>query len=307
MKHLDLFSGIGGFALAAEWVWGMEYENAGFCDIDPYCQQLLKLRFPGTKIYEDIRSIQNIGSVDLITGGFPCQPFSVAGKQEGKEDDRYLWPEMLRLIKECRPTWVIGENVAGIVKMALDDVLASLEAEGYAVRPFIIPACAVNAPHRRDRVWIIGYSEHNGELAAKKRRAVKREVEVTRKGRSKFANLRDQIAHGMLLPTARTNSSPGWDWNGSRTKKQPNLAAKIGMIPTPTGRDWKGGRKPETLKKKGRTKANSLGDTLNGQKTGLKLQPAFVEWMMGFPPNWTDLNCPNQGIERNALKPSETR
>ena len=99
--------------------------------------------------------------IDLLTGGFPCQPFSVAGQQRGKDDDRYLWPEMLRVIRETRPRWIIGENVAGIINLALDEVCASLEVEGYEVQPVIIPACAVNAPHRRDRVWILSYNNTN--------------------------------------------------------------------------------------------------------------------------------------------------
>jgi len=116
-------------------------------------------------VHRDIRKLdgrQYYNKIDLLCGGFPCQPFSVAGQQKGKEDDRHLWPEMLRIIKESRPTWVIGENVAGFIKMALDDVLLDLETEGYTTQPFVIPACAVGGPHRRDRVWIIGYSEHNG-------------------------------------------------------------------------------------------------------------------------------------------------
>ena len=100
MNHLDLFSGIGGFALAALTVWGKEYENVGFCEIDRYCQELLKIRFPGAKIYEDIKTLEHKGEVDLITGGFPCQPFSQAGKRNGTQDDRHLWPYMLKVIAE---------------------------------------------------------------------------------------------------------------------------------------------------------------------------------------------------------------
>ena len=107
--------------------------------------------------HKDIREVRGelYAGVTLLTGGFPCQPFSVAGKQRGKDDNRYLWPEMLRVIREARPTWIIGENVAGIVNLALDTVCADLEGEGYEVEPIIVPACAVDAPHRRDRVWII--------------------------------------------------------------------------------------------------------------------------------------------------------
>ena len=152
--HLDLFSGIGGFALAAKW---NGFRTVGFCDNEPYAQAVLRKHWPDVPIHDDIRKVRGdlYAGVALLTGGFPCQPFSVAGKQRGKTDDRYLWPEMLRVIREAGPTWIVGENVAGIVNMALDQVHADLEAEGYEVESVIIPACAVDAPHRRDRVWII--------------------------------------------------------------------------------------------------------------------------------------------------------
>jgi len=152
--HLDLFSGIGGFALAAKW---NGYRTVGFCDNEPYAQAVLKKHWPEVPCHKDIREVRGelYAGVTLLTGGFPCQPFSLAGKQRGKTDDRYLWPEMLRVIREAGPTWIVGENVAGIVNMALDQVHADLEAEGYEVESIIIPACAVDAPHRRDRVWII--------------------------------------------------------------------------------------------------------------------------------------------------------
>jgi DNA (cytosine-5)-methyltransferase 1 len=159
MKHLDLFSGIGGFALAASWVWP-DHEVVAFCDNEPFCQKVLSKHWPDVPVIDDIRKIkgEDYGAVDIITGGFPCQPFSCAGKRGGEADDRYLWPEMLRIIREIRPTWVIGENVAGIINMALDQVCTDLEDAGYTVQAFIIPACAVDAPHRRDRVWIVGHS-----------------------------------------------------------------------------------------------------------------------------------------------------
>lgn len=215
MTHLDLFSGIGGFALAALQVWGKDYECVGVCDIEPYAQQLLKIRFPGVKIYEDIKKLTAAdifsngrtgrheevepteageqtqhgvkGRIDLLTGGFPCQPFSVAGKRRGTEDDRYLWPEMLRVIIEVKPTWIIGENVAGILSMGgvpetdgvegeadngeenngttradgvVWGIVNDLENLGYAIQAFIIPACAVGAPHRRDRIWIVANTRH---------------------------------------------------------------------------------------------------------------------------------------------------
>lgn len=176
MNHLDLFSGIGGFALAASWVWP-DYNPVAFCEIDPFCQKVLKKHWPDVPVIPDIRKIRqqkplkmhtgyDYGTVDLISGGFPCQPFSAAGKRAGTRDDRYLWPEMLRVISEIRPRWVVAENVSGLVSidkgLVLERVLTDLESEGYQVQPFVIPACAVGAPHRRDRIWIVGYSQCPG-------------------------------------------------------------------------------------------------------------------------------------------------
>lgn len=222
--HVDVFSGICGFAYAAKQTWGGAYENVLFCDNNKFCQEVIKKNFgKDSLIYGDIREITRSRviadtnnrqtksgnepksikkkqlkfstdySVDLLTGGFPCQPFSAAGKRRGTKDDRYLWPEMLRVIKEFEPTWIIGENVAGILTMAQQQgdaqvgsetdlfgnktnthtefgrgvvygIITDLEQIGYSVQPFVIPACAVNAPHRRDRVWIVAYAGHgNGQ------------------------------------------------------------------------------------------------------------------------------------------------
>lgn len=167
LTHLSLFSGIGGLDLAAEWVG---IQTVGQCEWAEYPTRVLEKHWPDIPRWKDIRTLtgesfyERTGrrTVDIISGGFPCQPFSVAGKRRGKEDDRYLWPEMVRVIKELRPTWIVGENVAGIVRMALPDILSELEACGYRTRTFLIPACAVGARHRRYRVAIVGYSEHNG-------------------------------------------------------------------------------------------------------------------------------------------------
>jgi DNA (cytosine-5)-methyltransferase 1 len=228
MNHLDLFSGIGGFSLAAQWVWDDEHNIVSFVEIDQFCQKVLKKHWPAVPIHDDIRTLDyetvmayaartdagsreritesqkpingqsaqllsntsgrgrtsetrnNHTTIDLLTGGFPCQPFSVAGKQRGAADDRALWPEMYRIIRECKPRWIIGENVNGIIRMELDNCLADLENEGYTTEQFIIPACAVDAPHRRDRVWIVGHSkelfgdggEHNGSSDKESTRTV---------------------------------------------------------------------------------------------------------------------------------------
>ena len=155
--HLDLFSGIGGFALAARWA-GLE--TTAFCEKDPYCQRVLKKNFPDVPIHDDVKTFDatQLCRPWLLTGGYPCQPFSQAGQRRGKEDDRHLWPEMLRVIRECRPTWICAENVAGHISMGLDTVLADLESEDYSTRTFVIPACAKDAPHRKDRIWIVAYS-----------------------------------------------------------------------------------------------------------------------------------------------------
>ena len=158
--HLDLFSGIGGFALAARW---NNIQTIGFVENENYPRRILGKQFPGIPIHSDIHDFDAtpFRGVSLITGGFPCQPFSVSGKQRGKKDDRYLWKEMLRVIVEAQPTWVLAENVAGLINMALDEVLLDLEAQDYATATVILPACAKNALHRRDRVWIIARNVGN--------------------------------------------------------------------------------------------------------------------------------------------------
>ena len=159
MKVLDLFSGIGGFSLGLEWA-GMS--TVAFCERDPYCTTILKKHWPDTPVHSDVRNLDGkdyADSIDLVAGGVPCQTFSVAGNRRGSDDDRHLWPEMLRIIQEAKPRWVIGENVFGIINMALDDVQADLEREHYEVRKFVLPAVAVDAHHRRDRVFIIAYRD----------------------------------------------------------------------------------------------------------------------------------------------------
>ncbi len=155
MTHGSLFSGIGGFDLAAS---RMGWENVFQVEIDPFCRRVLQKNFPDAQRYTDIRDFDGsdfAGKIDIISGGFPCQPFSFAGQRKGRNDDRALWGEMLRVIRTIRPAWIVGENVAGIISMELDTVLSDMESIGYTGQAFVVPACAVNALHRRDRVWIV--------------------------------------------------------------------------------------------------------------------------------------------------------
>ena len=162
---LDLFAGIGGFALGLEATG--HFRTTCFVENEPYCQAVLKHHWPDIPVLGDIRNVRREDLPDpspgLICGGFPCQPYSHAGKQRAQDDPRHLWPEMFRLIRECRPTWIVGENVTGLIKLGLDEVLTDLEGEGYATRTFNIPACAVGAPHLRQRLWIVAHSDSESE------------------------------------------------------------------------------------------------------------------------------------------------
>lgn len=162
MKHLGLFEGIGGFSLAARW---MGWETVAWVEINEFCQKVLKKNFPEAKGYGDIKEFDGTpyrGTIDIITGGFPCQPYSVAGKRKGKEDSRHLWPEMLRVIREVQPKWIVGENVGGLLSwnggLVFEEVHTDLEDEGYEVQAFLLPAAGVGAPHKRDRVWFIAFN-----------------------------------------------------------------------------------------------------------------------------------------------------
>ena len=179
MILISLFSGIGGFELAAEW---MGWQVGASCEINPFGQKILKYHFPKAYHHDDIHTLtyekinqeltERFGqdwrsNGVILSGGFPCQPYSMAGKRLGKEDDRHLWPEMLRIIREVKPDWIVGENVLGIVSwnggLVFNEVQVDLETERYEVQPFVLPAAAVNAPHRRDRVWFVAYSNGYSE------------------------------------------------------------------------------------------------------------------------------------------------
>ena len=165
MRHVDLCSGIGGFAL------GFEMARLSvpvlFCDVEPWCRRILKKHWPKVPVAEDVKVLANdptrfVPDCDILTAGYPCQPFSQAGKRQGEEDPRHIWPHIRKIIASKRPSWVVLENVYGHISLGLDSVLTDLESEGYTTRTFVVPAVAVGAPHKRNRVWIVGHTEDNG-------------------------------------------------------------------------------------------------------------------------------------------------
>jgi len=179
MRHGSLFSGIGGFDLAADW---MQWENVFHCEREPFAQRVLAYYWPESKLYEDVTTFDATkyrGTIDVLTGGFPCQPYSAAGKRLGKDDERHLWPQMLRIIREIAPRYIIGENVYGLVSwsdgLVFEEICLDLEAEGYEVQPYILPASAVGAPHERRRVWFIAYANHGGCTSTKTTKRKQRE------------------------------------------------------------------------------------------------------------------------------------
>jgi DNA (cytosine-5)-methyltransferase 1 len=163
VRMLSLFSGIGGIDLAAQWAG---IETVAFCEIDPFCQKVLKKHWPDVPIFSDIRTLTKevlddagVGRIDIVAGGHPCPPYSYSGQRKGAADDRHLWPEMRRVISEIRPDWVVNENVAGFASLGLDEALSDLERLRYTAQSFNIPACAINAPHERQRIFTVAYAK----------------------------------------------------------------------------------------------------------------------------------------------------
>jgi len=169
MQLIDLFSGFGAFSLAGKQVWGDELEILGFSEIEEYPIKVYQKNFPGVKSLGDIKELDgrtiNFSGPSIITGGFPCPPFSNAGHRKGQADDRFIWPEMVRIISEAKPTWVVAENVLGIISMGIDECLADLGCQGYETELFVLPACGLGAIHKRNRIFLIAHTNGNGESA----------------------------------------------------------------------------------------------------------------------------------------------
>tara|TARA_R110001606_G_scaffold385277_1_gene548738 strand:- start:36 stop:1325 length:1290 start_codon:yes stop_codon:yes gene_type:complete len=231
LKVLDLFSGIGGFALGLESTG--YFKTVQFVENEKWCQQILAKNFPGVPIHDDIKTYNTYQGVeaDVVVGGFPCQPFSVAGKGKAVQDDRHLWPEMFRVIRQTKPTWVIGENVRNIVSisdgMVLEQVYLDLESQGYEVQSFIIPASAVNAPHQRYRTWIVAYSNNNGHQRGciKTRNEVDARENTSSIGRVNTENIGRSNNDGGNQTRSVTNGSI----QGSRNNNQTTAANTTGV------------------------------------------------------------------------------
>ena len=255
-KILDLFSGLGGFCLGLERTG--HFKTTAFCEIDKFCKLILDKHWKGTKIYDNVKEItkerleaDGIQIPDIITGGFPCQPFSVAGKQKGTSDDRHLWPEMFRIIKAFKPKYVIGENVRVIVNiengMVFETVCSNLEDEGYEVQPFLIPAASVGAPHRRERIWFIAIREEsmvNSDNVRFEQHIETEEEAFRRRSSATFESTSDVV-------NSEHNGSPTTTIEGSSAASSDNN--EKGQIKTSEFEGTSGSRNDEIMENSRRT------------------------------------------------------
>ena len=281
LTHLSLFSGIGGLDIAAEMAG---FKTVGQCEWADFQTKVLERHWPDVPRWRDIRTLTadsfyertGLRTVDIISGGFPCQPFSLAGKRSGQDDDRYLWPEMLRVIRELRPTWVLGENVPGIINLALDTVLSDLENEGYSAQPFVIPACGIDAPHKRDRVCIMAYLNRK-QLWINRTQADLPEDDEGRQDNGRGIQ-------GIDCRERRTHQS-------GTGRMADGIQESIHATASDTESQRLQGISAEQICGGGYYRFQ-LTELLEATPRGLigRLNPTWLEWLMGYPTGWTELN-----------------
>lgn len=285
LTHGSLFSGIGGFDLAAEW---MGWENKFHCEWNTFGQRVLHHYWPNAEQFTDITKsdfTKYANRIDLLTGGFPCQPYSLAGKRKGKEDERHLWPEMLRAIREIQPRWAVGENVLGIVNwdagLVFNEVQADLEAEGYEVWPYVLPAVSVNAPHRRDRVWFVAHAIGQRSTPC----GTSTEVEgFGRRNNGQQKEWRKQ--------TQRNNGLDGLSWDTSNSKS----SSSQGELQQRPGQGELGRRDCEELQQDA-SNPNSNGQFRGNSKNEVNPSQRREYAQRDIEP--TTLHTNNQGLERS--------
>ena len=300
MRHVDLCSGIGGFSLGFEWA-GLS-KPVLFCDVEPWCRRVLSKHWPDVPVACDVKELandpdRNVPDCDILTAGYPCQPFSLAGKRGGKEDPRHIWPYILRIVASKRPAWCVFENVYGHLTLGLDQVLLDLEAEGYATRPFIVPACSVDAPHKRDRIWIIAKNVADSESGGRGRNGDLDETQGSSQGDATqfdsfggISSRPDECGRPPWLKKQGTGVVTNWELttNHAATKGSLRVAATKSLWPTPTANEDACGTPNVKMQKMLGNHPSIRGTTPQEWKAG-SLNPQWVEWLMGYPSGWTDL------------------
>ena len=285
MRHVDLCSGIGGFALGFQ--WAELSKPVLFCDIEPWSREILRKHWPDVPIEDDVKELANdpdglVPDCDILTAGYPCQPFSLAGERRGTEDDRHIWPFILSIVQAKRPAWCVFENVYGHVSMGLDEVLSNLEGEGYAARPFIVPACAADAPHRRERVWIVARNVGDTRRASSKSRwdIKAREKAIRSAATSHHKRSGEDVAH-----TSRLHSDGSGEHSQQSERQVPELGDSCGENNVAHANSaQQQGRWISSRIHKEHTKPNSGSDPSRQQATQFWLsEPAVGRVANGIP------------------------